>query len=196
VRGQASIREAGGRASAWSILAAGLIALAGCATPAQMAGMVPDEFDAAAARPDSPFRESVSIERVGGGEAPDPMMVYSAVGGGQLAGALRDALKKFDYLSADDERARFRLQAFLVDMRRPGVGLTLVATALVRYKLSRASDASVIYDDVLSTSATRTVDDAFVGVERARMAVEGAIRANIAEFLAALRSPALEEKAR
>jgi hypothetical protein len=183
------------RLSGWPLLAAGLMALAGCATPAQMAGMVPDEFDAARAHADSPFRASVTVERVGGGEAPDPMMVYSAVGGEQLEGALREALMKFDYLSADDERARFRLQAFLVDMRRPGVGLTLTATALVRYKLTRASDGSVIYDDVLTASATRTVDDAFVGVERARMAVEGAIRTNIAEFLAALRSPELEERA-
>lgn len=196
MRERGSRWETDGWASGWPVLAAGLIALAGCATPAQMGGMIPDQFDAAAARPDSPFRTSIAVERVGGGEAPDPMMVYSAVGGEQLEGALRESLKKFDYLSAEDERARFRLQAFLVDMRRPGVGLTLTATALVRYKLTRASDGNVIYDDVLTTSATRTVDDAFVGVERARMAVEGAIRASIAEFLAALRSPALEAKAR
>jgi hypothetical protein len=81
-------------------------------------------------------------------------------------------------------------------MRRPGVGITLVATSVIRYKLTRARDGGVVYDDVLTTSATRTGSDAFVGVVRARMAVEGAIRSNIAEFLANLRASNLEEKAR
>jgi hypothetical protein len=56
-------------------------------------------------------------------------------------------------------------------------------------------DESVIYDDVLTASATKTGSDAFVGAERHRMAVEGAIRANIAEFLANLRSMNVEKRA-
>jgi hypothetical protein len=160
-----------------------------------MAQMVPDAFEASAARSDSPFHDGVGIGRVGGGEAPDPMMVYSAVGAGELEGALRQALRKFEYLSKDEQRAPFRLQAFLVDMRRPGVGMTMVATSLIRYKLIRVRDESVIYDDVLTASATKTGSDAFVGAERHRMAVEGAIRANIAEFLANLRSMNVEKRA-
>jgi hypothetical protein len=156
--------------------------------------MVPDAFEASAARSDSPFHDGVGIGRVGGGEAPDPMMVYSAVGAGELEGALRQALRKFEYLSKDEQRAPFRLQAFLVDMRRPGVGMTMVATSLIRYKLIRVRDESVIYDDVLTASATKTGSDAFVGAERHRMAVEGAIRANIAEFLANLRSMNVEKR--
>jgi len=175
---------------------AGLVALAGCATPAQVKQMVPDDFEASAAKPESPFHRSIALERVGGGEAPDPMMVYSAVGAKELEEALHQALRKFEYLSVDDQAAPFRLHAFLVDMRRPGVGITMVATSLVRYKLIRARDRNVVYDDVVTASATKTGSDAFVGAERHRMAVEGAIRANIAEFLASLRSSNLEEKAR
>lgn len=186
-----------GRMPKWPAIAlAGLVALGGCATPAKMDQMIPDQFEASGAPSDSPVRQGIVIEKVGGGEAPDPMMDYSAVGTKELEGALRQALSTFGYLSADNERAPYRLQAFLVDMRRPGVGITMVATSLIRYKLTRARDAHVVYDDIVTASATKTGDDAFVGAVRHRMAIESAVRANIAKFLATLRSPELERSAR
>lgn len=181
---------------AWAAALATLLALGGCATPAKMDQMVPNEHEAPAAPSNSMLRGAVAIERVGGGEAPDPMMVYSAVGAKELEGALREALGKFGYLSPDANDAPYRLQAFLVDMRRPGVGITMVATSLIRYKLVRARDASVLYDDIVTASARKTGSDAFVGAERHRMAVEGSIRANIAQFLANLYSSDFEKRGR
>lgn len=186
-----------GRLSKWRAIAlAGFVALGACATPAHMDPMIPDQFEASEAHPDSPFREGIVIEKVGGGEAPDPMMDYSAVGTKELEGALSQALSRFGYLSADGERAPYRMQVFLVDMRRPGVGLTMVATSIIRYKLTRAHDGRVVYDDIVTASATKNLSDALGGAVRHRLVVEAAVRANIIEFLAALRSPELERSAR
>ena len=72
----------------------------------------------------------------------------------------------------------------------------MVATSLILYKLTRAQDGRVLYDDVVTASATKSWSDAFVGAVRHRMVVEASIRANIAEFLANLRSPDLQTRVR
>jgi hypothetical protein len=176
------------------LLAAALVCIAnpfllgGCATPAQAENMVPLSRDIPQAAADSPLRGAIAVDAVGGGEAPASNMAYSTVGNAELEKALRRSLHEYGYLSTDDAGAPFRLKAFLMELRRPRGGFTMVATSFVRYKVSRGSDGRIVYDDIVDVSASKTFDDEFVGAIRDRMVLEASIRENIAEFLRALNS--------
>jgi len=171
----------------WSPLAlAGFIALGGCAAPAQMENMVPPDAEVSTARADSPLRGAIAIGQVGGGEKPSSDMTYSTVGGRELEEALSLSLRKAGFLYAGGAQPLFQLEVFLVEIRRPSHGFTMIATSFVRYKLTRTRDGKVVYDDVVSASAKKTVSDEPVGVTRDRVVLESTVRGNIAAFLRAL----------
>lgn len=174
------------RVFASALCVAGLFVLGGCATPAEPENMIARTGAALQAAADSPLRESIAITSVGGGEAPSRDMTYSTVGGAELEKALRQSLRSYGYLSADEAHAPYRLETFLVSLRRPVRGFTMTATSNVRYKLTHTADGKPVYDDILNASATLTVNDEFVGATRNRMVLELSIRRNIAEFLRVL----------
>jgi hypothetical protein len=59
----------------------------------------------------------------------------------------------------------------------------MTITTRVRYKLTDATDQSVLFDEVIMAPFTATVSDAFVAVTRVRVANEGSAKANIEQFL-------------
>jgi len=162
---------------------AAVLLAGGCATPANPANMVVPDGEAPQAAADSPLRLGIAVVSVGGGEAPSRDMTYSTVGSGELDESLRESLRRYGYLSPQVSAAPFRLNAFLLSLRRPRGGFTMTATSQIRYKLSRAADGKVIYDDIVRASATLTVNDEFVGVTRDRMVLEATMRRNIAQLL-------------
>jgi len=169
-----------------AVCVSGILLLGGCATPAKPANMAVPAGEAPQAAADSALRYGIAVVAVGGGEAPSRDMTYSTVGAAELEQALRESLRRYGYLSARDADAPLRLNAFLLSLRRPHRGFTMTATSQVRYKMSRAVDGKVVYDDIVQASATLTVDDEFMGVSRDRMVLETAIRRNIAQFLRVL----------
>ena len=66
------------------------------------------------------------------------------------------------------------------------MGLSMTVTASVHYVVQPAHYGQPILDRTITTPYTAAWGDAFVGVERLRRADEGAMRANIAQFVAAL----------
>jgi len=166
-----------------ALCVAAALLLSGCATPAKPANMVVPDGEAPQAAADSPLRYGITVVTVGGGEAPSRDMTYATVGTAELEEALRESLRRYGYLSPQVSAAPFRLNAFLLSLRRPHGGFTMTATSQIRYKLSRAADGKVIYDDILRASATLTVDDEFMGVTRDRMVLEATMRRNIAQLL-------------
>jgi hypothetical protein len=74
------------------------------------------------------------------------------------------------------------LKAFIIEVRHPPAGFTITIDSFVRFTLLQKSDDNVLFDDVLRGEYTATVDDAFAGQERLRLAEEGAMRAVISEL--------------
>jgi hypothetical protein len=190
----------------WLVLAALVVAVSGCATPAQMQNMIPVDVGVPKAPADSPFREAIVLDRVGGGEEPSPDMTYATVGGKELEEALRKSLRDYEYLNAG-EGARFRLDVTLVNIRRRLVGMPensscgphcvgggRVYTSYMQYKLTRLRDDQVVYDEIVNVSATKTIEDEFVGAARDRLTLEAAVRGNVARFLRTLSTLAPDGK--
>lgn len=166
--------------------------LSACATPARPGHMVPQAALFPTHSLDSPFRGAIAIAKVGGGEETNPLLV-SKVGDKQLHEALRLSLKQYDFLSTSDADAPFRLEVFLIELKQPVSGFTLIVDSFMRYKLTRTSDDQVVYDDIITASYKATMHDAFVGAKRLKLATEGSIRANIAAFLGHLHSLTITE---
>ena len=174
------------RKHAWVALIAALFLLGGCAAaPAEPERMVPELT--LPTRVKNPFNGAITVDRVGGGEETNPLMV-SKVNNKELEDALRISLQRYGFLSPTAAKALFSLNAFLVELKQPAAGYDTVVDSFVRYKLTRSSDAKVIYDDIVAASCKITVSEVFYGAKRLQLANEGAIRANIATFLEVLNS--------
>jgi hypothetical protein len=149
--------------------------------------MVPGSALLPSSSHDSPLRDSIAITKVGGGEKTNPLLV-SKVGDKELHETLRLSLKQCGFLSTSDFAAPFRLEVFLIELKQPPGGLTIIVTSVIRYKLTRSCDNQVVYDDIITASYQATVGDAVYGPHRLKLANEGSIRANITTFLENLRS--------
>lgn len=169
-----------------------LIALSGCATSAQPKHMVPQSLSILAGGPASPFYSAIAIRKVGGGDETNPLM-YSKVGDNELREALRLSLSQYGFLSISDTNVLFGLDVFLVELKQPTRALTLIVDSYIRYTLSRVRDGKVIFDDIIPASFKATLEDAFVGYSRLKLATEGSVRTNIAAFLGRLGSLDVEE---
>lgn len=158
-------------------------ALSACAAPARVDQMTVASPPAGAAVPDTALHSAVQVGDVTGGHDTNPLW-KSEVGNSEFKGALEGSLKA-EGVSADP-RARYRLDANLVELDQPWIGLNLTVRSTVEYKLMEIATNSVAYDQRVTAEYTATVGDAFVAVERLRLANEGSIRKNISDFLKAL----------
>lgn len=161
--------------------------LGACATPARPGRMVPESALSLSSDSDSPFHNGIAISKVGGGEKTNPLLV-SKVGDKELHETLRLSLSQCGLLSASDVAAPFCLEVFLIELKQPAAGLTMIVTSAMRYKLNRSRDDQVVYDDIITASYKATVGDSFLGPHRLKLASEGSIRTNIAIFLGKLNS--------
>ena len=131
----------------------------------------------------SPLKAAIAIASVGGGEESDPMG-FTTVDNKGLREAVRLSLRRNGFLSPEGTAAPYRLEVFLIDVNQPvGGGLDFTVDAFIRYTVTRAADGKVLFDDIVSGSFTATFAKTFVGFERFRLAVEGAVGNSIAAFI-------------
>jgi hypothetical protein len=173
------------RAGAPPVFAAAALALSACATAAESRAMVPPPPAVQAQA--QPLRGAIAIAKVGGGEETAAYGV-SKVGNKELEEALRISLDQCGFLTPPNVNSSFGLEAFLVELKQPLAGLTMKVDSFVRYKITSNLDGRVVLDDIVTASYTATMGDALGGITRLKLANEGAIRANIAAFLARLNS--------
>ena len=159
-----------------------LTVLAACAAPAEpgrMAASAPVQESPFAS---TPFATEIAIAAVGGGEETDPTWT-SEVGNGEFREALALSLDRHGVFCPYEALARYRLEVVLVELNQPSRGFTFNVTSYVRYKLTRSADGQVLFDELVSSAGTATIEDAFIGIERLKIANERAIQHNIARFL-------------
>lgn len=109
----------------------------------------------------------------------DPLWT-SEVSNSAFRQALELTLKQHTLLAESD--GPLDLTATLAAMDQPFGGFNMTVSSTVVYRISDASGER-IFDEIVTVPYTANFSDAFMGVERLRLANEGAIKANIARFM-------------
>ena len=170
---------------AWRIavllLACAIGLLQGCASPAVGVNMV--SVDAAQRAPREPtLRGAIKIRNVAGGTETNPLWM-SKVSDKEFAVALQGSLRAAQLMAADGQRPVYELDATLLSLEQPMIGLDLTVTCSVRYDLHEAATGKRVLGKTISAPYTATFSDAFVAIERLRIANEGAVRTNLRQLL-------------
>jgi hypothetical protein len=163
------------------ILVVGLLAsiasISGCAT-----GSKPDAMVVQVVGPVHKSDGDVSVAVSGGKET-------SKAGASQISNdafgqALRDSIDKaglFNKVSTDS--ARYRLTSFIGKVDQPMFGLSFTVKMEVSYTLKDTQSGNTVWTKDVNSEYTAKVGDAFAGVERLRLANEGAARENIRQAI-------------
>ncbi len=164
-----------------------LLFLASCAGPATVEGMtlrrsnleqVPGGAGALAALP------GLKVRSVRGGSSTSPW------GSPQIANedfesALSASLQAAGALAVQDDTSLY-LDAELLSIEHPKGALDMPAHVTVRYRLLDPGREAPLYDHSLRSGYVVPARAAFTGVKRVRLAIEGAIRDNIAIMIRGL----------
>ncbi|MEL6980382.1 MAG: hypothetical protein AAGM38_17135 [Pseudomonadota bacterium] len=165
--------------------AAALLALAaGCAGGARPTAMVAPVAAETLIEQDNPLYRSVAVSTVSGGSETNPMWT-SQVSDQDFKTALNNSLDVAAIKATSPGDAEFMLDATLDDLEQPFFGGSLTVTSTVSYAVSDQAGAQVWTTRIIAPY-TASFSDAFLGAERLRLANEGSIKANIAQFMAEL----------
>lgn len=155
------------------ILCAAVGILAGCATASK-----PESMVAAPAETLARHAKTVAVSTIGGKET-------SSVGKSQIsdaafAQALIASIEKTKVFSAvvQGAGANYMLSVAIISIDQPSFGLSFTVKMETAWTLKKA-DGSVAWQEVIKAENTATTSDAFAGVERLRIANEGAARKSI-----------------
>ncbi|HZH45874.1 MAG TPA: hypothetical protein VEY31_04495, partial [Roseococcus sp.] len=129
------------------------------------------------------LRGALSVGNVSGGQQTSPLWT-SQVGNAEFAEALRLSLAAHQLL--DSSGQRLRVEATLMTLSQPLMGLDMQVGATVYYRVVEAASGHMIFERPIAANYTATFGSAVIGVQRLQFANEGAIRANIASFISAL----------
>ena len=133
----------------------------GCAQKSQVSNMIVKE-ERLNIKCHSKLKGNLAIETVNGGQETNPLWT-SQVANQDFRQALEKSLQIYGLYTAD-KNSKYAVSAYLQN--------------LVERKTNK-----IIFNQVISTPYTATVSDAFAGVERLRLANEGAIKSNIEELI-------------
>ena len=111
-------------------------------------------------------------------------MGASQISNDAFAQALRDSIEKaglFSGVTADG--SRYRLTSFIGKVDQPMFGFSFTVKMEVSYTLKDTKSGSTVWTKDINSEYTATTGQAFAGVERLRLANEGAARENIRQAL-------------
>ena len=167
-----------GTCASAAIIIAAAIGLGGCASAAKPEAMVVNTQTS-----DKPFPQSFShamcVRNVTGGEKTNPLWV-SKVDNDGFRTALKSSLSAVN-LEAASDGCTYPIDVNLLGLSQPSIGFDMTVTAHVNYKVYDPKAQPVLLETI-DSPFTATMKDAFVGVERLRMANEGAVRTSIQSF--------------
>lgn len=156
------------------------LTLTACATASQPGAMVPEVSEATLISTNSKLRDSVAIGDVSGGKKTNPLWT-SEVSSEDFAEALRQSFAAHALLATSN--GDYRLDAELLKLKQPAIGLDMSVTSDVKYTLTNVETGEVVFTDTVSEKYTAKMGDAFVGVKRLQLANEGSIKSNIAAVI-------------
>ena len=161
-----------------SLIVSVVIALSGCASPASKDAVVAHSVPIT-----QHHQKTVSIQTQGGSET--GAMDSSNISSSDLAKAIEESIvenRLFTQVIHGDG-SDYLLNVTIVNMSKPMFGASFTVRMEVAWSLSEQKTKKVVMRDSIESSHTATMGQAFVGVIRLRLAVEGAVRENIRQGL-------------
>ena len=152
-----------------------ILVLSGCATPANKAAMSIAKTEQLSRQ--AQFQGAFIVGTVVGGQETNPLWT-SQVSSESFKSALEESLRNIDYFSPGG--GRFTIDANLKKLDQPLFGLTLDVTSEVIYRIEGMGYTRTIE---VSAVGTATPSDAFIAIERLRIANERSIKNNITDFI-------------
>ena len=165
-----------------------IIVLSGCATPANQKAMT-IRVDDAASLSNKNLHKLFEVGTVSGGKETNPLWT-SQVDSASFKQALVDSLKYLNYLSTDD-KPLYRIEVVLQELKQPIFGLTFDVISVATYHIE-GSGLNKNYP--ITATGSATISDAFLGLERLRIANERSIQENIKSFIRVLSKEILSAK--
>lgn len=163
-----------------SLIAISGFLLGGCATPTPSNAMVATPAGIAHKHP-----VSVSIKVNGGAEKSSESA--SQVSNPDFTAALAKSISQsgvFEKIIAPGEATPdYQLEVTLAGLDQPVIGAAMTATLESNWVLTRHSNGYVMWKKTIKTSHTTAAREAFTGVDRLRLAIEGAARETIRQGL-------------
>jgi hypothetical protein len=160
-----------------------LAGLSGCASAADPGAMTVTAQTSTRSFP-APLQHSMCVRNVTGGEETNPLWASKVDDNGfrtALAGSLDAA-----GLSAPSSSCVYPIDANLLGLSQPALGLDMTVTSHVNYKVYDKSGQPLLLATV-DAPYTAKFSDALAGTKRLQMANEGSIRQSIEQFLDKLR---------
>ncbi|MGM9487948.1 hypothetical protein [Ideonella sp. YS5] len=153
------------------LLLTGAALLGGCAVaPSSPSAMTPETIATAKQSP-----KTVSVAATGGkGVATDAAMADAVAASIEKAKTFSKVIK--------GAGADYQLTVTLMSLDMPSFGMSFTCKTEMAWSLKRA-DGSAAWQEVIKSEGTAGAGEAFVGSERAKMAIERSIRENIAQGL-------------
>lgn len=188
-----SQRRVAGTLKRLLIVIVAALAFSACASPAEMQNMIVNQQSFVLSNPETPFRNSIRLLQVNGGESTNPLWT-SEVGNSAFRGALEASLRDSSLLAVSLPKSRFDLYATLKSMDQPLIGLDLTVNSNVNYRVVERESKESWFDTDVLASYTATFSDSPLAIQRLRFANEGSIRENIKQFIKRLISEALSQK--
>ena len=158
-----------------------LTAVAACASPAKQESMIPTAV--AGIGKNAKFANALAVRNVIGGKKTNPLWV-SNISSEAFKASLTKALQTSGYQSA---AGPFQVDAKLIEVKQPLIGIDMTVTTVVEYTVIDGTGTSV-FKKTIRAPYTAKFSDSLLGVERLRLANEGAGRENIRLFIEALGS--------
>lgn len=152
--------------------------LSGCATSASQNAMSIGIVDVPA-KLNPELKGNVNIRNVTGGKETNPLWI-STVDNQGFKSALEQSMTAIGYMAPKGSAAKYQVDATLQDLDQPAFGLTFNVKSTVTYTVSSEAGEKIF---PVSAVGSATTSDAFVGIERMRIANERSIRENIKIFL-------------
>ena len=84
------------------------------------------------------------------------------------------------------KQGQYELAVTVIQLSKPVFGFTFTVDMEAGWSLTRLDGGQVAFRKVIKSSHTATMSDAFAGVERLRLALEGAARENIRQGITAI----------
>lgn len=163
-------------------LASLMLTLAACASrPEAMTASAPAE--ARSLVHSSPLFQSTSVGKVSIAKEKGASWEFTTVD--LYRQALEQSLEAAGLL-AKGKPATYVVDVQLIDTDQPIVGIDMSVTSTIDYNVHPALSDSPVFKERIVAPFTTKFSEAFVGAERARLANEGSIRANIEKFLGAV----------
>lgn len=166
-----------------AVVALGLLAaLAACASQARSTALVAPLTTQTIVTESNPLFRRVVLGTVAGGKK-TTLISASQVSNANFREALNTSLDLTLLKGADATRTdNFVLDAVIEQIEQPSLQINVTVTATIRYMLRRPGGPT-LFEQRLVTPFTAQFTDTFIRQERFRLASEGAVKANIREFL-------------